>query len=196
MASEESNGAHFGASVLPTPTTPTTPRIHVIHEKPSTDTLANASTGCRTPMEEYDPTSSHPCSPFYSPAATRCSIDYLKPSSAVALNVSTADLEAGHIDRLRQSIEDPNAIHITPSKECSQWPGQAALGRKKKELKRERVCTPLRNLNRTQRLWAKIIIAMVIVGAATGIGIGVSKATGAGIWKNQNQSSSIGGSGG
>lgn len=53
-------------------------------------------------------------------------------------------------------------------------------------------CSPLRGLSKNQKLWAKIIIALVVIGAAVGIGIGISKAVGAGVWKNANSQGKIG----
>ncbi len=52
----------------------------------------------------------------------------------------------------------------------------------------------MRKLNKRQKLWAKIIIALLIVGAAVGIGIGISKAVGAGVWKSTNEQAPIGNS--
>lgn len=64
---------------------------------------------------------------------------------------------------------------------------------KSHEMERNKGCSPLRKLNKKQKIWVKILIAMIIVGAAIGIGVGVSKAVGAGVWKNINSQRRIGG---
>ena len=50
----------------------------------------------------------------------------------------------------------------------------------------------MRRLTRRQRIWVKILIALIIVGAAVGIGVGVSRAVGSGVWKNINSQTKIG----
>ena len=43
-----------------------------------------------------------------------------------------------------------------------------------------------------QRVWIKVLIALIIVGIAVGIGIGISKAVGGGVWKSENEQRPIG----
>lgn len=50
-----------------------------------------------------------------------------------------------------------------------------------------------RDLSKKQKLLVKILIAFIVIGAAVGLGIGIAKATGTGIWKNDNSQSAIGG---
>ena len=58
--------------------------------------------------------------------------------------------------------------------------------------KRARVCRPLERLSPRMRFTIKVLLALFIVGAATGLGIGISKAAGVGVWKNQNSQTAIG----
>ena len=138
---------------------------------------------CPTPMEEYDPTSTHPCSPFYSHPTTRTSLDQLRCSK-----VYDTDLESGS---KRFSIE-PTTTGNTPMKECTVWPGQETIKQRTQDLRQSRRCRPFRGLTRKQRIWTKAVIALVIVGAAVGVGVGISKAVGGGVWKSNNQQTQIG----
>ncbi|KAI4143477.1 MAG: hypothetical protein L6R39_004560, partial [Caloplaca ligustica] len=54
----------------------------------------------------------------------------------------------------------------------------------KSSAKRTRGCW--RNMSKTQRIMVQVIIALVFVGAVTGLGVGVSKAMGTGIWQSSN----------
>ena len=56
-----------------------------------------------------------------------------------------------------------------------------------------RACAPYGRLSRKQRLLVQILIAVLIVGAATALGVGISKAVGAGVWKSNNRDVPIGG---
>ena len=44
-------------------------------------------------------------------------------------------------------------------------------------------CALLERLSAQQRFWLKVVVALVVVGAAVGIGVGISRAVGAGVWK-------------
>lgn len=137
------------------------------------------------PNEEYDPTSAHPFSAFYCHPTTRTSFEQLKNESNLRIQVYEADLEAG-----------PNRKSLDPSrksKACTVGAGRNALKNKGNLLMRGRTrWNPMRKLNKTQKLWAKLLIALLIVGAAVGVGIGISKAVGAGVWKSANEQAPIG----
>ena len=137
----------------------------------SSFTLTPVETQCPTPGGEYDPTSTNPFSAFYCHPTTRTSFEQLKSESNVRIQVYEADLEAGHS---RKSL-DPSR----KSKECSMKAGRNGWN-------------PMRKLNKRQKLWAKLLIALLIVGAAVGLGIGISKAVGAGVWKSANEQAPIG----
>ena len=105
--------------------------------------------------------------------------------SKTNLRVYEHDLEAG--------APSLHSIRTTrPRKECTVWPGKHQLLEKSLAVKKSKGCSPFRNLDRKQKLWAKIIIALIIVGAAVGIGVGVSKAVGGGVWKTVNSQGKIG----
>ena len=183
------NEKEFGMEVLPSPepsptTTPARPHLVL---PPSEQNLIASQ--CPTPSEEYDPTSTHPFSAFYSHPTTRTSFEQLKSASTgnVAIKVYEADLESG--SRTRFSSEPPISI---ATKECSVWPARHQLVQKSIALKQSRGCGPFRKLSKNQRLLVKILIALFIIGAATGIGIGVSKTVNAGVYKNNNQQTQIG----
>ena len=151
----------------------------------SSFTLTPVETQCPTPGGEYDPTSTNPFSAFYCHPTTRTSFEQLKSESNVRIQVYEADLEAGHS---RKSL-DPSR----KSKECSMKAGRNALKKKGNLLMRDRNgWNPMRKLNKRQKLWAKLLIALLIVGAAVGLGIGISKAVGAGVWKSANEQAPIG----
>lgn len=62
---------------------------------------------------------------------------------------------------------------------------------KQKSYKRSRGCNLFKNLNSKQRLWAKIVIALLVVAAAVGLGVGISRAVGGGVWAGQGKSKEI-----
>lgn len=137
------------------------------------------------PNEEYDSTSTHPFSAFYCHPTTRTSFEQLKYESNVRIQVHETDLEAGHS---RKPLEPSRK-----GKECTVKARGNALKRKGNLPMRDRNrWNPMRKLDKRQKLWAKIFIALLIVGAAVGIGIGISKAVGGGVWKSANEQAPIG----
>ena len=159
-------------------------------EKPSLDntsaqSLASTADQPRTPTEEYDPTSSHPFSAFYSHPTTRTSLEQHQSESKVNIKIYEQDLEVG--SRIVASSDIPRT-----KKDCTVWPGRHQLLEKRMKMEKNRECNPMRNLSKKQKLWIKILIAMVIVGAAVGLGIGISKATGSGVFKTTNSETAIG----
>ncbi|KAL9122392.1 MAG: hypothetical protein Q9187_001058 [Circinaria calcarea] len=177
----------IGAEVC-SPSTPQRPRLCL--QKSSTYISPAQSlipSQAVTPTEEYDPDTSHPFSPFYSHPTTRTSFEQHKCESKTNIQIYEKDLEAGSTPHIRQSSEPPRSV-----KECTVWPGRHQLLEKSHEMERSKGCSPLRRLNKKQKTWVKILIAMMIVGAAVGIGVGVSKAVGAGVWKNINSRTMIG----
>lgn len=81
---------------------------------------------------------------------------------------------------------------IRSNNDTAVWPGQQALKRKKKMMRKERgkqaLCGWMAGMPKKTQIWIKIGIALLVVGAAIGIGVGVSKAVGGGIWKNKESS--------
>lgn len=177
--------------IYPQPTAvPTTQRQYLNVQEASHDGVSgqtDTETVSRSPTlsEEYDPTSTHPFSAFYSHPTTRTSFEQLKSASKTRIVVYTHDLESGTL--ARAPSEPP-----TSTKECTVWPGRNQLKRNNLLMKKRRGCSPWRNLSKKQKLWAQIIIAFIIVGAAVGIGVGISKAVGGGVWKSNNSQTTIG----
>jgi len=60
-----------------------------------------------------------------------------------------------------------------------------------KARKRESGCNPLRTLNKKQKIWAKAFIALFIIAAAVGLGVGISKAVGGGVWSGNGTTKQI-----
>ncbi|MCJ1377303.1 hypothetical protein MMC17_000397 [Xylographa soralifera] len=186
------NEKEFGMEVLSSPEqspiiTPVRPSLAL---QPHSEQNLMASQ-CPTPSEEYDPTSTHPFSAFYSHPTTRTSFEQLKSTSTanIAIKVYETDLESG--SRTRFSSEPPASI---AHKECSVWPRHHQLAQKSRALERSKGCSPLRKLGKKQKLLVKILIAFFIVGAVTAIAVGVSKAVNAGVYKNNTQQTQIGSS--
>lgn len=74
-------------------------------------------------------------------------------------------------------------------KECTMWPSKTTLREKalaEKQARRGRglgrVGVVWARLDKRTKLWIKICIALFIVAAAVGLGIGISKVVGGGIW--------------
>ncbi|MCJ1339084.1 hypothetical protein MMC09_004373 [Bachmanniomyces sp. S44760] len=125
----------------------------------------------------------NPCSPFYSHPTTRTSFEQAKSESKVNLK-HYPDLESGRTSHENGGMD---SHIIVSSKPCRVWPGMQSQTQLCKKS-----ASPWKNLSMKQRLWIKVLIALIIVGAAVGIGVGVSKATGAGVWKNDNSQTPIG----
>ena len=133
-------------------------------EKPSMESLDSTyrmASLNQMPMckDEYDPTSANPCSPFYSHPTTRTSFEQQKSESKTHFQVYEHDLESGSQVVVSSKHErKPSLGNVTKRDLCYQ----------------KRSLNPLKNKSRRQRLWIKIIIAILIVGAAVGLGIGIS----------------------
>ena len=185
------NGAEVISNNPSTTSTPERPRLTLQSASfgASSQNLIHSASQIPTPTEEYDPNSTHPFSPFYSHPTTRTSFEQHKSESKVNIKIYEKDLEAG-TPRVRQSVE-PSRSNV----DCTIWPGTHQLLEKSIATKKSRSYSPFRALSRKQKLCVKLFIAFIIVGAAVGIGIGVSKAVGSGVWKSINSQSQIGGSG-
>lgn len=166
--------------------------------KPSIESMASTfgqpSTPCTPSQEGYDPTASpKPCSPFYSHPRTRTSVEQAKSESKIAIKIYEQDLESG------SRILSPEASHQAETApkakdECTMWPckNEQIKQSEARRKRRSRACGPLAGLTKTQKLWLQILLALVIVGAATGMGVGIAKATHTGVYKTQNTQSPIG----
>ncbi|TKA67497.1 hypothetical protein B0A49_08544 [Cryomyces minteri] len=185
----------FGAIVPPVNETEThllsPPKLHipttVNSDTDSVMTLTPTASRVATPQEGSSPL--NPFSAFYSHPATRHSLEEARTASKTHFQVYETDLEAGlsTADLPKQSSLDGNA------KECTMWPSKKTLREKAKlqEKATRRMYNPMRNLSKKQKLYAKILIALLVVAAAVGIGIGVSRAVGGGVWAGNNTAKKI-----
>lgn len=124
--------------------------------------------------EDFDPSKdAKPYSPFYKHPTTRTSLEQLKSET----RAYSQDLEAG--TRVRMSADLNTNCH-----RLSGW--------NQKKPKKHRALSCLNGLTKPQRVTVKILIAIVIIGAMVGIGLGISKAVGGGFWSSDNQTSDIG----
>jgi len=200
MSEHESEKTGFGASLLPS-SPPKAYRSNIA--KPSMESMFSSlapSSSPQSPMQdEFDPTASaKPCSPFYSHPRTRTSVEQAKSESQIAINMYEHDLESG------SRVLSPQISHQIPHSlnaeqcprldECTMWPCKNEQIKKDEVRRRQRsrCCGPLANLSKTQKLWMQILVALVIVGAAVGLGIGIARATHTGIYKTQNTQTPIG----
>lgn len=176
-----------GAEALPTTHLPKP--SYTFREKPSIDSLDSSYTrpaADQSPAaeNEYDPTSMHPFSPFYSYPTTRTSFEQQKSESKVNIAIYQHDLESG--SRVAQSVDAPRY-----PQQGTVW--QASQSQKSLCCQKNKDHRVFRDLSKKQRLLVKLLIAFCVIGAAVGLGIGIAKATGTGIWKNENSQSAIGG---
>ncbi|KAG9513187.1 hypothetical protein KCV07_g8942, partial [Aureobasidium melanogenum] len=87
------------------------------------------------------------------------------------------------------------------TKECTMWPTKQTLRnqdkaeRAKRRATRACGCSSINawwsSMSKKQRLWFKILIAAVVVALACGLGIGISKAVGAGVFAGKGQTKPI-----
>lgn len=176
----------FGATIEG----PTQPQP-ALRSPPSHDSNMS-STSVGAAEKEMGVNSSNPFSAFYKHPEARRSMDENKQQSKTHLdvNVHERDLEAG-VPLSAATTQQPKVSVDGRVKECTMWPSRQAMLDKKKMNKRARGCNLFRNLNNKQRLWAKIIIALVVVAAAVGLGVGISRAVGGGVWSGEGQNKQI-----
>lgn len=134
-----------------------------------------------------------PFSPFYNPAPTRYSLEAQKSESKQNINVINAAYDTD-VEALTPHTTKNLGLFKSKSgnPECTVWPGQDAMKKKKKAMRRERnkhtVCGCMAGLDKRTKIWIKVLIALLVIGTAVGVGVGVSKAVGGGVWKSSNNS--------
>jgi dihydrodipicolinate synthase/N-acetylneuraminate lyase len=162
--------------------------------------LSNASTMTTATAEaakEMDIDSSNPYSAFYKHPDARRSFDSAgAPQSKTHLEISTyeRDLEAGVPLSAATTQQLPKVSvdgRVKEVKECTMWPSRQAVLDKRRDHKRKKGCNLFQGLTTKQRLWIKIIIALLVVGAAVGLGVGISRAVGGGVWAGEGKSKEI-----
>lgn len=137
--------------------------------------------------------SSNPYSAFYKHPEARRSMDAASaPQSKTHLDVTTFehDMEAG-VPLSTATTQNPKSSVDGRVKECTMWPSRQAVMDQRKTYKRTRGCNVFKGLTSKQRLWAKIIIALFVVAAATAVGVGISRAVGGGVWAGQGKTKTI-----
>ncbi|KAI9671555.1 MAG: hypothetical protein M1817_003607 [Caeruleum heppii] len=140
-------------------------------------TLTPATSHC--PSYPSDTGNASPASAFYCHPTTHHSSEVFQSESKPIIPVQDSDLEKGVSRTSKQGC--------SRTKNCRHpvWPGRHS------RLKGAEVpgCTkrnwdPMRYMDKRLKFALKILIAMFIVSAAVGIGIGISKAVGAPVWKH------------
>ncbi|KAB2100974.1 hypothetical protein AG0111_0g10910 [Alternaria gaisen] len=195
-ANEKHEPVTFGASVLRSPSPLTTPS-QPLRSPPSNDSTMSSATATANAelaaKKEWAADPSNPYSAFYKhPEAlreTRHSLNESAPQSKTHLGVGVHehDLEGG-VPLSVASTQQPSKHSVDGRvKECTMWPTRQAVLDKRKSYQRKRGCAFFRNLTNKQRMWAKIIIALLVIGAAVGLGVGISRAVGGGLLPQSNQ---------
>lgn len=159
-------------------------------------------------VNEYDPTrNAKPCSPFYNHDVPRSSIDRTKANpSASRVHVihvnANAEPEDASSNTKKPSIDIEKCEGAKDADgKLKLWSGRFGknfgLKGQPKENKwlrpRAKGWKCLAGLTKGQRLAVKLLIALLVVGAMIGVGVGISVKVGGGVYKNNNQTSQIGG---
>ncbi|EAT88894.1 hypothetical protein HBH56_067870 [Parastagonospora nodorum] len=180
------------ASPQPQPTQPLLQSPPALRSPPSNESTMS-TTSADLAHKEMGVDSSNPYSAFYKHPEARRSMDASSaPQSKVHLDIHTfeRDPEAG-LPLSAATTQQPKSSVDGRVKECTMWPSRQAVMDQRKTYKRARGCNLFKNLTGKQRLWAKIIIALVVVAAAVGLGVGISRAVGGGVWAGQGRSKEI-----
>jgi hypothetical protein len=189
-ANEKQQPVTFGATIE-RPLSLSQPQP-ALRSPPSTES-AMSSTSADLAKKEAAVDSSNPYSAFYKHPEARRSLDAASaPQSKTHLDVHTMerDLEAGP-PLSAATTQQPKSSVDGRVKECTMWPSRQAVMDQRKTYKRARGCNLFKNLTSKQRLWAKIIIALIVVAAAVGLGVGISRAVGGGVWAGDGKNKEI-----
>lgn len=140
-----------------------------------------------------------PFSAFYNPTPTRRSVEASKSESRANMTLYPSaydtDCETGLSQQKTLASSSQQTIASSYFKKpCTQddavWPGQNAVKMRQKAEKKQRLkksmCGCMAGFSKKTRIYIKIGIACVIIGAAVAVGLGISKAVGGGVWKNAN----------
>ncbi|KAH6866893.1 hypothetical protein J4E91_003978 [Alternaria rosae] len=199
-ANEKHEPVTFGATVQrsPSPLTSLPPPSQPLRSPPSHDSnMSSATADADLAKKEWAADPSNPYSAFYKhPEAlreTRHSLNdtALQSKTHLGVAVQEHDLEGG-VPLSVASTQQPSKHSVDGRvKECTMWPTRQAVLDKRKSYKRKRGCAFFRNMTSKQRLWAKIVIALLVVAAAVGLGVGISRAVGGGVWAGDGRSKEI-----
>lgn len=177
--------------------------LSTIDDAESTRSLSPATT-----LSPDGKTDLNPFSPFYNHSSTRLSLEAQQsesrrhevfPGAALITPTTTmyedTDLEAGSTPPTSACSLDKSPMRVRAAAardenfHCTVWPSRHAMQLKKKAMRREKARSMLcgwwmAGLSKPARIWAKVALAVLLVGAAVGIAIGISKAVGGGVWKS------------
>ncbi|KAF1914977.1 hypothetical protein BDU57DRAFT_309644 [Ampelomyces quisqualis] len=191
MAATEKNGSVTFGVTIERAASPAMP--HPSLRSPPSSESTMSSTSADLANKEMNVDSTNPYSAFYNHPDARRSLDASSaPQSKTHLDVRTVerDLEAG-TPLSAATTHQPTRSVDGRVKECTMWPSKQAVMDRRKTYKRTRGCNLFKVLTNKQRLWAKIVIALVVVAAAVGLGVGISRAVGGGVWAGQGKSKEI-----
>ena len=69
------------------------------------------------------------------------------------------------------------------------WPCAETLRKKKLAMQQKgRGCSPFKRLSKKQKIVVHTIIVILLIAAITGLGVGISKAVGGGVFRTTNNS--------
>ncbi|CAA9962199.1 hypothetical protein PTMSG1_05576 [Pyrenophora teres f. maculata] len=196
-ANEKHEPVTFGATVQRSPSPITPSVLQPLRSPPSNDsTMSSATADAETAKKEWAADPSNPYSAFYKhPEALRETrqslVDGMHNGKHLAVAVHDHDLEGGVPLSVASTQQQSKQSVDGRVKECTMWPTRQAVLDKRKSYKRKRGCAFFRNLTSKQRLWAKIVIALLVVAAAVGLGVGISRAVGGGVWAGDGRSREI-----
>ncbi|KAL8749542.1 MAG: hypothetical protein Q9184_006769 [Pyrenodesmia sp. 2 TL-2023] len=152
---------------------------------PSTDSLTRPDTATQQPST-YDPTSTDPFSPFYSHARASESSRRLHQHSS---SVSQPNLDPNARDQY--DLEKGLPVTVTETHKptlSTKNPNKPSL---LCQCSAKKTAGRWRNLSKKQRMWVRVMVVLLFVGAVTGLGLGVSKAMGTGIWMEGGTSAGL-----
>ncbi|KAF2433438.1 hypothetical protein EJ08DRAFT_572647, partial [Tothia fuscella] len=173
----------FGVTIEQ-PSTPSQPGLDSQHPTPlhlraSKETVDSSPLSAMSTHSHGIREPGNPFSAFYEHRPSTSGSNNLK-----APPVYYHDIESqGHLSTTKSTI--------SRTQECTMWPSHTTLKAKALQEKKKKSWNPLIRLNKRQKLTAQILIALLIIGAAVGIGVGVSRAVGGGVWSSQGQTKQI-----
>ena len=150
-------------------------------ESLSNSTLYPPSEFDAASRDDYTPSSDHPFSPFYSHPTTRTSLEQKKSESRVRFQLYEHDLESG--SRMTQNTQ------CEPAQYDTVWPCGSKQQKAMAKSKNYNSHNPFKRMSMKQQFWVKVLIAIIVIGAITGLGIGITKAVGGGVFRTTSNSS-------
>lgn len=194
----------FGAVIVPTQTKTNQGGLLPVADSPA---LTPAVSRDGSQLSDYDNRPIPPHSPFYQhpPASHEVVAHSRSNSGKLDTTVFEKDVEHGNATPLSPSSEEHpfgKNVAIVDNKECEMWPSKQTLKQKYQQAKKQRreqrggVFAPVANrwakLNKKQKLWTKLAIALFLVGVAVAIGVGISVAVKGSYYVTDGSSKDIG----